>query len=84
MERKEVEIGSPVSIGEISLVPVAELSLNYRGGKRCSSFFGIKQPVCIVVVSPSGKRAFRASGEEVPLEQLIQEVPALRETLAAI
>ncbi len=84
MEKKEVEIGNPMIIGGVTLIPVVEFSLNYwRGGGRFSCF-GIKQPVSIVVVSSSGKRAFRASGEEVPLDQFIQETPGIREVLETI
>jgi len=84
MEKKEVEIGNPMTIGEVTLIPVVELSLNYwRGGGRFSCF-GIKQPASIVVVISSGKRAFRASGEEVPLDQFIQETPGIREVLETI
>ena len=84
MEKKEVEIGNPMTIGEVTLIPVVELSLNYwRGGGRFSCF-GIKQPVSIVVVTSSGKRALRASGEEVPLDQFIQETLGIREVLETI
>jgi len=35
----------------------------------------------VVVVSPSANRAFRISGEEVSLDQFMQEVPGIREML---
>ncbi|MFC2032879.1 hypothetical protein ACFLUS_05985 [Chloroflexota bacterium] len=54
MEKKEVEIGNPVTIGQVTLIPVVEFSLNHwRGGSRFSCF-GIKHPASIVVVSPAG------------------------------
>ncbi len=84
MEKKEVEIGNPMTIGEVTLIPVVELSLNYWRGEGRFSCFGIKQPASIVVVNSSGKRAFRASGEEVPLDQFIQETPGIREVLETI
>ena len=84
MEKKEVEIGNPVTIGEATLIPVVELSLKYWRGGGGFSCFCTKQPASIVVVSPSGKRAFRISGEEVPLDQFIQETPGIREVLETI
>ena len=84
MEKKEVEIGNPMTIGGVTLIPVIELSLNYWHGGGRFSCFGIKQPVSVVVVSSSGKRAFRASGEEVPFDQFIQETPGIREVLETI
>ncbi|MFC1980485.1 hypothetical protein ACFLVS_06605 [Chloroflexota bacterium] len=84
MEQKEVEIGNPVTIGQVTLIPVVEFSLNYwRNGSRYSCS-GIKQPVSIVVVSPAGKKAFRTNGGEVPLDQFIEETPGIREVLESI
>ena len=84
MEKKEVAIGSPVAVAGVTLIPVTKVSLNSWRGKRGVSFFGFKQPVTVIVVSPTEKRAFRATGEEVPLDQLIQEAPSIKEILAAI
>ncbi len=84
MEKKEVEIGNPMTIAGVTLIPVIEFSLNYWHGEGRFSCFVIKQPVSIVVVSSSGKRAFRASGEEVPLGQFIQETPGIKEVLETI
>jgi hypothetical protein len=68
----------------VTLIPVTKVSLNYWRGKQGVSFFGFKQPVTVVVVSPTEKRAFRVTGEEVPLDQLIQEAPSIKEILEGI
>jgi len=84
MEKKEVEISNPVTIAGVTLIPVTKVSLNYWRSNRGVSFFSIKQPLNVIVVSPSGKKAFRITGEEVSLEQLIQEVPGIQEILAGM
>ena len=85
MEReKKIEIGTPLAIGGATLIPIIELSMNQWQGKGGVSTFGIKQPTAVVVVSASGKHAFRISGEEVPLDQLIRETPGLAEVLENI
>ena len=84
MEKKEVTIENPVAVRGVTLIPIAKVSLNYRDGNGGISFFGVKQPVSVVVVSPSAKRAFRITGEEVLLDQLIQEVPGIKKLLNAI
>lgn len=84
MEKKEVGTDNPVAVAGITLIPVAKVSVNYRHGNSSISFFGVKQPVAVVVVSRSTKRAFRTTGEEVPLDQLIQEVPDIKEILERI
>ena len=84
MEKQEIEIGNPVTVAGVTLIPVIKISLNYwrRNGNR--SFFGAKQPIGVVVVSPSAKRALRISGEEVRLDQFIQEFPRIKEILEGI
>ena len=84
MEKKEVRIGNSVTVAGVTVIPVVEVSLNYRHGNRSISFLGVKQPVSVVVVSPSARRAFRITGEEVPLDQLMQEVPDIKEILEEI
>ena len=84
MEKKEVVIGTPVTVGGVTLIPVAKVSLNCWRGKGALSLFGVKQPIDIVVVSPSAKRAFSITGEEVSLDQLIQEVPGIEAILEGI
>jgi hypothetical protein len=84
VEKKEVTIESPVAVGEVTLVPIARLSLNYERSNGGIFFFGMKQPVAVVAISVSGKRAFRVTGEEVSVEELIQEVPGIKETLEGI
>ena len=83
-KKREVEISNPVTIAGVTLIPVIKASLYYWHSNRGISFFSLKQPLNVIVVSPSGKKAFRITGEEVSLEQLIQEVPGIQEILAGI
>lgn len=84
MEKKEVGIGKPVSVAGLTLIPVVQVLLNYWSGKGGASFFSVKQPVAVVIVSPSAKKAFRVTGEEVSLDQLAQEFPNIKATLEEI
>jgi len=84
MGKNEVVIENPVTVAGITLVPVAGVSLNHWGGKRGVSYFSVKEPLGVVVVSPSAKKAFRITGEEILLDQLITEVPGLKEVLKGI
>lgn len=81
MEKKETTIDSPVGVGEVTLVPIARASVNYERGNGGILFFGMKQPLAVVVISVSGKRAFRITGEEVSVQELIQELPGMKEML---
>jgi len=84
MEREEIRIEAPFAVAGVTLIPVVKARLNCWPGKGCLSFFGIKQPVSVVVVSPQAKRAFRIDGEEVSLDQLTEEVPGMKETLEGL
>jgi hypothetical protein len=77
MEKKSVTISSPVTIAGITLIPITKLSLNCQPVGSNIFFSGIKQPVGIVVASPSTKKAFEITGKEIPLNQLIQDTPGL-------
>jgi uncharacterized spore protein YtfJ len=77
MEKKRVIISSPVAIAGTTLIPVIQSSLNCQSSGNTIFFSGIKQPVSIVVASPAVKKAFEVTGKEIPLDQLIQEVPGL-------
>jgi len=82
MEKQEVIVDSPVTAGGVTVIPVVEVSLSHWRIKGGISFYGAKRPVSLVVISPAGKRAFRITGEEVALNQLVQEVPGIKEVLA--
>ena len=81
MEKQEVVVDHPIVAGGVTVIPVAKVSLKCWRRKRGISFLGAKRPVGLVVVSPSAKRAFRVTGEEVPLDQFVQEVPGVKEVL---
>lgn len=84
MEREKVIIGNPLTVSRVTLIPVVKMSLNCQRSGGTISFFGAKQPVDVVIASPSAKRAFRITGEEVSLDQLIQEVPDIKEVIKEI
>lgn len=72
---------TPLSLGEVTLIPVTRVVLGEWSSKRGVSFLAHKSPVAVVVVSPDAKRALSVSGEEISLAPLIEEVPDLAEAL---
>ena len=80
-KKKEVRADTPVTVAGVTLIPVTEIVLNCWQGKSSISFYGVKRPVGMVMVSPSLKKAFRVTGEEVPLDQFRQEFPGIKEIL---
>ena len=84
MEKEEIRTEAPFAVAGVTLVPIVEVLLNCWHSNGHLSFFGIKQPVSVVVVSPQAKRAFRIDGEEISLDQLTKEVPGIKEILEGV
>ena len=84
MEKEKIEFENPVAVAGMTLIPVTRVSLNYWNNRGGLSFFGVKQPIGMVVVSPSAKRAFRITGEEISLDQIIAEIPGIKKVLEGI
>jgi len=84
MEKKKVTIVGPVTIAGMTIILVTRSSLHCQRSGSSIFFSGIKQPVSIVVASPSIKKAFDVTGEEISLDQLIQETPSLAEVLERV
>ncbi len=81
MEKKRVIIGGPIAIAGMTLILVTRLSFSCQPSGGGIFFSGTKQPVKVVVASPSAKQAFKVGGGEIPLDKLLQEVPGLAEVL---
>ena len=84
MEKEELVIGKPVAVAGVTLIPVARVSLNYWRRKSSFSYYGVKQLSMVVVVSPLMTKALSVTGEEIPLDRVIREVPGIEEVLAEI
>ncbi len=78
MEKVTVRLEAPVSIGEVRLTPVSRLVAHHWGHERAASFFGVKSAVAVLVTTACGTKAFRVSGEEVSLQALARDMPAIR------
>ena len=84
MEKNKVIVENPVTVAGVTLVPVTRVLSHHWCREHIFSCFDIKQPVGVVVVSPSAKKAFRITGEEIPLDQLITEFPGIKEVVERI
>jgi len=81
MEKERVTIGDPVAIAGTILIPVVKLSSKCQLACGGIFFSGVKQPVSIVAASSAVKKAFDITGDEISLDQLMQEAPGLAEIL---
>ena len=81
MEKKEVAIDDPIVLDGLTIIPVVSLSLNCWHLDNFTTVCGIKNLVAFLTVSPAERKAYGASGEEVSTDQLIEELPGLKEIL---
>jgi uncharacterized spore protein YtfJ len=79
MEEIEIVIDTPVIAGGFTLIPVTQISKNYRGVGEGTAFLITRRPVAVIVVSPNTKKAFRITGEESSLEDLLNEYHVLKD-----
>jgi len=79
MEKKKIIVEKAVILAGLSVIPVVEVLLQYGENKMGISCFYSKKPLAIVISSGSEKKAIRITGEEVPLDQLIQDIPILKQ-----
>ena len=83
MTKNILTTDNPVSVRGLTIIPVVKLSLHYSFAAGIS-IFSTKQPIAVVLLSQSQKKALRITGEEILLEQLMLEVPDLKETLERV
>ena len=75
--KKIVITEGPVQVGDVTLLAVVKVISNGRAGKRTMWYFGMKIPIAVVIASGSSRRVFRIDGEEITLEQLLEENPGI-------
>ncbi len=75
MERKELTVANSVTFGDTIITTISRLRSDCRYDKREQFLSGSIRPVSVIVNSPSFKKAFRISGEEITLDLLMQEFP---------
>ena len=79
MEEKKIIADNMISVAGLTLIPVTKISTNLWSTRAGEAFLAIKQPIAIVVVSPQAKIAYRISGEEISLDELMKEAPRLKD-----
>jgi hypothetical protein len=75
MEKKKLVMEGPISMGTFTLLSVSETTCigEQIGGMVLFRFS--KTPIAVVVISPTERRAFRITGEDISLAALAAEIP---------
>ena len=79
---KEDRIGSPIIVGDITVIPLEKVSLYHVNTKEGFTMYFSKEPVGIAISSPQRKWAIDIiDGEEVPIESYYEQFDALQQIL---
>lgn len=80
MEKEEIVAEEPVTIAEYTIVPIIRKSLHCHKNKEGNIFIGTKHPLAVLVTVGS-KNMLHIIEEDVSMEQLIKELPELKNLL---
>ena len=81
MEIEEVKAGQPITVGELTLVPIERTSVSCVSVEGGAVFRGSKSLAGIVVASGRDRHAIDLTGEEVPIDRYLKQVPELARLL---
>ena len=81
MKIEEVKAGQPIRVGEITMVPIERTIVTCVGMHGGAAVRGSKDLAGIVVVSGKNRYAIDLTGEEVPVDRYLKQVPELARLL---
>ena len=81
MKFEEVKAGQPIRVGETTLVPIERTFVSCVGMDGGAVVRGSKGLAGIVVVSGKDRYAIDLTGEEVPKDRFLKQVPELARLL---
>ena len=81
MEGKQQRVGKPITVKEVTVIPLEERKVYHSRGKQWLSFTATSIPVGVVIASSKGKWACDTKGGNMPLKTLIEDFEGLEELL---
>ena len=81
---KHERVGTPVTIGDMKLIPLERVSVHQEDDKKGFIFFVYKEPIGVVIMTPHGQWAIDIDGRTTPLETYVQQIDGLKETLDSL
>ena len=84
MEKKEIRAERKLSVGGVTLVPIVESACAGWQSGEAVSFSGYKKPLVIIVLAVGLKKAYRITGEELSMDELVNEFPSVKEIIEGL
>ncbi len=82
MEEEKIIADSPVSIGEIKLIPIVNILTHCWIKKGRAAYSVVKKPLAVVIVSQTEKKAFDMNGQVLSVDELAEDITGLKELLS--
>ena len=83
MEKSITGLEEAISLRGFTIIPVWKMSLYYSLAFGFA-VFASKEPKAVVFCGPKQTKALNLNGEELPVENLIAEIPGLKEMLEIV
>ena len=82
MEKKQVDIESPVKVAGLTIIPVIRTAVYACQSRRGISLSALKAPLYVIIKDLEGTiKLFGIDGKEILPEQIISEHPEVKEAL---
>ena len=81
---KEISVGTPVIVGEVTIIPLEKMTEYHNHDKHMFSVYVYKEPVGVVISSKQEKRAIDIEGKQVPLETYTRKIKGLQQILDSL
>lgn len=79
---KEVRIGQPLSVNNVTIIPLEEITVSYKNNHGALMFYVSKKPLGVVIATPQKKWAIGIEGETIDPETCSRLAPVLRQVWA--
>ena len=80
----ELQPGKPLTIANVTLIPIERTRIQSEAGNTGYWLAGFKEAFAIVACDATGAYAFGVDSEEIALDALIEKVPKLQSFLKGI
>ncbi len=84
IEKKKIAAESPIYVNGCTIIAIAETWIIGYGMRYGISYIGRKTPLALVAAIHGEKKAYRASGGEISIDELVKEYPAIKEAVAEL
>jgi hypothetical protein len=81
IEKTRVLVETPLKTRGVTMVTVSEIKGNYHFNDNSLGGYCTKQPVALALVTREGVKAFAIDGNEMEIDDFIQEFPETRPLL---